>query len=72
MKLFGFAKRIVFFTIVVTLLLIGAFPANTISSYEAENCEMGCRVAFDPVLNATDYASCVEQCKRYLMNKPQL
>jgi hypothetical protein len=72
MKPPGFSKKIVFFTIAVSLLSIGAFPANTISGYEAENCEMGCRVVFDPVLNATDYANCVEQCKRYLMNKPQL
>jgi hypothetical protein len=66
------SRKTIFLLIALTTLIIGGFPTSTLCTYESENCEMGCRIAFDPVLNATEYATCVEQCKRYLSGRPQL
>lgn len=72
MKPPGFVKGTAFFAIAVALLFVSAFPVSTTSHYEVENCQSSCRVVFDPVLSPTEYATCMEQCKRHMMNKPQL
>lgn len=72
MKPRAFAIGAVLFAMAVIVLVVSGVVSTAKSGYEAENCEMGCRVVFDAVLDPTNYANCVEQCRRYLSNKPEL